>query len=178
MNLPNLLTALRIALIPVLIGTYGRVPPAVSLTIFLVASLTDCLDGYLARKWNQITAFGKLFDPVADKLLLLSVLFCFAKSRLVPWWVLILMAAKELLMMSGSLYMLRRNVVVSSNYLGKAATVSFILALTFVFPWPKEPWLTATGNVLLYVAVALSVAALFVYAYGAFLKPKQQKQEG
>ena len=115
---------------------------------------------------------------MADKLLLLSVLFCFAKSRLVPWWVLILMAAKELLMMSGSLYMLRRNVVVSSNYLGKAATVSFILALTFVFPWPKALWLTATGNVLLYVAVALSVAALFLYAYGAFLKPKQQKQEG
>ena len=89
MNLPNFLTALRVAMIPVFIVTYEQVPPAASLLIFLLASLTDCLDGYLARKWNQITAFGKLFDPLADKLLLLAVLFCIARSGLIPWWVLI-----------------------------------------------------------------------------------------
>ena len=132
MNLPNLLTALRIALIPVFVLTYERIAPAASLLIFLVASLTDCLDGYLARKWNQITSFGKLFDPLADKLLLLSVLFCFARSGLIPWWVMIVMAVKELLMMTGSMWLLRKSVVVSANNLGKAATVLFILALTFL----------------------------------------------
>ncbi len=178
MNLPNFLTALRIAMIPVFVLTYERVAPAVSLLIFLLASLTDCLDGYLARKWNQITAFGKLFDPLADKLLLLAVLFCFAKSQppLIPWWVLAVMAVKEILMMAGSMWMLRKNVVVSANQLGKAATVAFILALTFVFPWHTAGWLTTLGSVLLYAAVALSVAALFVYAYSALVKPKQAKQ--
>ena len=176
MNLPNLLTALRIAMIPVFVATYGRVAPAVSLLIFLLASLTDCLDGYLARKWNQITAFGKLFDPLADKLLLLAVLFCFAGSGLIPWWVLAVMAVKEILMMAGSVWMLRKNVVVSANQLGKAATVAFILALTFVFPWHPVGWLTTLGSVLLYVAVALSVAALIVYAYSALVRPGQAKQ--
>lgn len=176
MNLPNILTALRVAMIPVFVLTYGQVPPAGSLVIFLVASLTDSLDGYLARKWNQITEFGKLFDPLADKLLLLAVLFCIARSGLIPWWVLVVMAVKELLMMAGSVWMLKKNVVVSANFLGKAATVAFILALTFVFPWHPAGWLTMIGNVLLYVAVALSVAALFVYSYFAFFRPKPEKQ--
>ncbi len=175
MNLPNLLTALRIALIPVFVLTYERIAPAASLLIFLVASLTDCLDGYLARKWNQITSFGKLFDPLADKLLLLSVLFCFARSGLIPWWVMIVMAVKELLMMTGSMWLLRKSVVVSANNLGKAATVLFILALTLVFPWHPAGWMTVAGKVLIYAAVALSVAALFVYAYGA-LAGQRQKQ--
>jgi CDP-diacylglycerol--glycerol-3-phosphate 3-phosphatidyltransferase len=173
MNLPNLLTALRIALIPVFVLTYERVAPAVSLLIFLVASLTDCLDGYLARKWNQITAFGKLFDPLADKLLLIAVLCCLAYSGIIPWWVLIVMAVKELLMMSGSMWLLRKKVVVSANILGKAATVFFIAALTFVFPWHPAGILTIVGNALLYAAVALSLAALIVYAYSGFFKPKQ-----
>ncbi len=176
MNLPNLLTALRIAMIPVFLLTYGRVSPAVSLLIFLLASLTDCLDGYLARKWDQVTAFGKLFDPLADKLLLLSVLFCFAKSGLVPWWVMALMGVKEVLMMVGSMWLLRKNVVVQANQLGKAATVVFIAALTFLFPWHPAGWLTTMGNVLLYVAVALSVSALFVYAFFALLKPRLKSQ--
>jgi CDP-diacylglycerol--glycerol-3-phosphate 3-phosphatidyltransferase len=176
MNLPNILTALRVAMIPVFVLTYAQVAPAVSLLIFLLASLTDCLDGYLARKWNQITAFGKLFDPLADKLLLLAVLFCIARSRLIPWWVLIVVAVKELLMMAGSVWMLKKNVVVSANFLGKAATVAFILALTFVFPWHTIGWLTKLGDVLLYVAVALSVAAFFVYSYFAFFRRKQEKQ--
>ncbi len=172
MNLPNILTALRIALIPVFALTYGRVAPAVSLLIFLAASLTDCLDGYLARKWNQITEFGKLFDPLADKLLLLTVLCCLAESDVIPWWILILMTAKELLMMAGSMWLLRKNVVVSANVLGKAATVVFIAALTFVFPWHPLGALTTVGNVLLYVAVALSMAALIVYTYSGFFQPK------
>ena len=146
-----------------------RVTPLVSLLIFLAASLTDSLDGYLARKWNQITAFGKLFDPLADKLLLLAVLCCLAKSHIIPWWILILMAVKELLMMAGSMWMLRKNVVVSSNILGKAATVVFIVALTFVFPWHPVGVMTDIGNVLLYAAVALSLSALVVYAYSGFL---------
>ena len=176
MNLPNILTALRIAMIPVFVLTYEQVAPAVSLLIFLLASLTDCLDGYLARKWNQITAFGKLFDPLADKLLLLAVLFCMARSNLIPWWVLIVMAVKELLMMAGSMWMLKRNVVVSANILGKAATVAFIMALTFVFPWHPIGWLTKLGDVLLYAAVTLSVAAFIVYTYCAFFRRKQENQ--
>jgi len=173
MNLPNALTTLRILLIPVFVLAYERAAPALALLVFLVASLTDYLAGYLARKWNQITPFGKLFDPVADKLLLLAVLCCLARSGHIPWWVLGVMAAKELLMMAGSAWLLGKKVVVSANLMGKAATVMFIVALTLLFPWHSAPWLTAIGTALLYAAVALSVAALFAYAYINVIRRKQ-----
>jgi cardiolipin synthase len=173
MNLPNVLTSIRIALIPVFIITYEQVSPAVSLIVFLTASLTDCLDGYLARKWNQITAFGKLFDPLADKLLLLSVLYCLAQSGHIAWWVVAVMISKELLMVVGSAWLLHKNVVVSSNWLGKAATGTFIVAVTLVFPWHSVGGITRLGTVLLYAAVALSVAAFFVYAWTTMIKPRQ-----
>jgi cardiolipin synthase len=173
MNLPNLLTALRMALIPVFVLVYERGQAALALLIFLAASLTDCLDGYLARKWNQVTPFGKLFDPMADKLLLLSVLFCLARSGDIPWWMVAVMGAKELLMLLGSAWLLRRKVVVSANRLGKAATALFIIALTLVFPWHHADWVTGAGTVLLYAAVALSVAALCVYAWVNVFKPRK-----
>ena len=105
LNLPNALTFLRILMIPAVYITYYQLPERrwIALVIYLLASFTDFLDGYLARKWNQITSFGKLFDPLADKLIVLTVLYCLADTDYAPWWVFFLMLGKEILMVLGSL---------------------------------------------------------------------------
>ena len=167
MNLPNLLTGLRMALIPVFVWAFYNVHPAVALIVYLVAAATDWLDGYLARKWNQVTSFGKLFDPLADKLMLLSMLFCLGESGRVPWLILGVMLGKELIMMAGSVFLLKRkNVVVMANWLGKTATVLFIVAVVAVYPWYDVRWLYQMGLALMYIAMGLSVAAMIVYALG------------
>ena len=116
MNLPNALTALRMALIPLFVWAFYQVGPGVALVIYLLAAATDWLDGFLARRWNQVTSFGKLADPLADKLMLLTMLFCMGQSGRVPWWVLGVMLGKELLMVIGSVFLLKRhNVVVMAK---------------------------------------------------------------
>lgn len=167
MNLPNALTLLRILLIPAFAWAYFERAPVLALWLYLAACFTDFLDGYLARKLNQITNFGKLFDPLADKLMLVTLLFCLAYTGHVAWWVLGVIALKELYMLAGSLYMLKRDVVVSSNLYGKVATFVFIVALALVFPWHNQYLLTGVGTWLLWIAVGLSLLSMAMYTVGA-----------
>lgn len=175
MNLPNALTIFRILLIPAFTWAYFSVEPKlVALILYLVASFTDFLDGYLARKWNQITDFGKLMDPLADKLMLVTLLVCLAITGNVPWWIAIVMFSKELLMLIGSVFMLKHKVVVSANIWGKMATFVFIFALALVFPWHNLPAMYTAGDILLYVAVGLSVLSMIIYAVQARENLKKQ----
>ena len=98
MNLPNKLTLLRIILIPVfMVVLYWNFPGAayVALAIFIIASLTDLLDGKIARKYNLVTNFGKFMDPLADKLLVCSAMICLVDLRLLPSWIVIIIIARE-----------------------------------------------------------------------------------
>jgi len=169
LNLPNFLTFLRILMIPAVYITYYQMPDSrwISLVIYLLASFTDFLDGYLARKWNQITSFGKLFDPLADKLITLTVLYCLADTGYAPWLIFWFMIAKEVLMVLGALFMLGQKVVVKSNIYGKAATCMFIAAIALVYPWHNIPALFTVGTVLIYLALAASLAAMLIYAWEA-----------
>lgn len=165
MNLPNVLTGLRMVLIPLFVWAYYQVDPVLALIIYLLAAATDWLDGFLARRWHQVTSFGKLADPLADKLMLLTMLFCMGQSGRVPWWVLGVMLGKELLMVIGSVFLLKRhNVVVMANWLGKTATVTFILSVVAVFPWHEIEALYQAGLILMYLATGLSLASMVVYA--------------
>ena len=101
------------------------------------ASITDYLDGYLARKNNQITAFGKLMDPLADKLMVCTALLGQGLSGVFPWPAILIVMTKEVVMIIGGIYMLQNGIVVYSNILGKAAQFSFIAALILSF-WHKE----------------------------------------
>ncbi|MDL2206451.1 CDP-diacylglycerol--glycerol-3-phosphate 3-phosphatidyltransferase [Eubacteriales bacterium OttesenSCG-928-N13] len=168
MNLPNALTILRILMIPLFVWTYYCVSPVVAIVVYLLASITDFFDGYLARKWNQITNFGKLADPLADKLMTITLLVCLADTDYVAWWLVIVMIAKELLMMIGALLMLRRKVVVYANMYGKVATVLFIVAIVLVFPWHPVNVMSTIGNILIYVALGLSLLSMAIYAKGAY----------
>lgn len=179
-TIPNVLTMIRLVLIPVFVWAFFRYQPGqdriLALVIFAAASLTDMLDGYLARKLNQITDFGKLFDPLADKLMVVTALFCQAYVGVFPWAAVIIVAAKELVMLLGGLFMLGKGVVVYSNYAGKAAMVAFILALLLSFlhftlknalGFELDVW-------LLWITVGLSLAALVIYAVQAAKTLKKQ----
>ncbi len=169
MNLPNLLTCIRMALVPAFAYCYFFVRPEwIALALFILASLTDFLDGYLARKWDQITDFGKLMDPLADKLMTVTMMVCLACTWRIPWWTVVVIVLKELLMLAGSAFMLRHHVVVSANVWGKVATFAFIVALALVFPWHGSALWFSVGTALLYAAVLLSLAAMGVYAARAY----------
>lgn len=166
MNLPNLLTILRILLIPVFYSLYQKGMYGCALLVFLLASFTDYLDGHLARKWNQITNFGKLADPAADKLMVLTALFSLAADNRIPWFAPVVILCKELAMVCGSLFMLGKKVVVQANIWGKIATVCFIVSLALVFPWHGIEPLYRVGNVFVIVSTVLSVWAMIQYAIG------------
>ena len=167
-TIPNVLTMIRLLLVPVFVVVYFRTsaePKYAALAIFAAASLTDMLDGYLARKLNQISDLGKLLDPLADKLMVLSALVCQAVTGVFPWAAVIVVACKELVMVLGGLFMLSRDVVVYSNIVGKAAQVCFILSLILsFFHVPLAEWGTRLDLILLWITVGLAILAMVVYA--------------
>lgn len=185
-NIPNVLTMLRIILIPVFVAVFFSTPhdrdKIAALVIFAAASITDMFDGMLARKLNQITDFGKLFDPLADKVMVVTAMVCQALIGVFPWIAIIIVAVKELIMMLGGIFMLSKNVVVYSNYVGKTAQVFFIASLLLSFFHPS----LAAGNVclfgmtidcvLLWITVVLSLTALAVYAAGSLKTLKSKGQ--
>ena len=185
-NIPNVLTMLRIILIPVFVAVFFSTPhdrdKIAALVIFAAASITDMFDGMLARKLNQITDFGKLFDPLADKVMVVTAMVCQALIGVFPWIAIIIVGVKELIMMLGGIFMLSKNVVVYSNYVGKTAQVFFIASLLLSFFHPS----LVAGNVclfgmtidcvLLWITVALSLTALVVYAAGSLKTLKSKGQ--
>ncbi len=105
LNLPNILTYIRIALVPVFVTLFYAVNIYVALAIFVVACVTDVIDGFVARKFNMITNLGKVLDPFADKLLKLSTLICFVSVNIIPLWFLIVMLSLDLfLVVSGVIF--------------------------------------------------------------------------
>lgn len=180
MNLPNLLTLLRMCMIPVFAAMYYSDMQAASLIVFLLAGATDVLDGYLARKWNQITSFGKLMDPLADKLMTLTMVFCLTDTGYLPVWVLVVLLCKEIMMVLGSMALLKglkgEKIVVKSNWAGKAATALLVAAIALVFPWHAWETVRAIGNALTYVAVGFSLFAMLNYAR-VYVKKLTAKKE-
>ena len=173
-NLPNVLTMLRMALIPIFVVFYATGREKTSLLIFLLASFTDWLDGHLARKHQQITAFGKLMDPLADKLMVCTALICQGVRGIFPWPAILIVMTKELVMIVGGTYMLNRGIVVYSNYLGKAAQFSFIIALILSF-WHHDfvRMSLPLDRVFLWIAVAIALVALVEYTISSLRKLRE-----
>ena len=180
-TIPNVLTMIRLLLIPVFAVLFFMGHRIAALCVFAAASLTDMLDGYLARKLNQITDFGKLFDPLADKLMVLTAMVCQGIAGVFPWIAIIIVACKELVMVLGGVFMLSKNVVVYSNYVGKAAQVFFIASLILSFFHEKflegnvTLWGMTPDILLLWITVALAVAAMVVYGVEAVKTIREKK---
>ena len=179
-TIPNVLTMIRLILVPVFVVLFFRGYKMASLGVFAAASLTDMLDGYLARKLNQITDFGKLFDPLADKLMVISAMVCQGIAGVFPWAAIIIVACKELFMVIGGLLMLKNDVVVYSNYVGKAAQVCFIVSLILSFFHDElAQWGVQLDIILLWITVGLALCAMIVYIVGSVRTiRKQRKKDG
>ncbi len=182
-TVPNVLTIIRMILIPVFVVLFFRGHKMAALCVFCAASLTDMLDGYLARKLNQITDFGKLFDPLADKLMVLTAMVCQTFWGPLPLIAVLIVAAKELVMILGGVFMLSRDVVVYSNYFGKSAQVGFIASLILSFFHEQflvgnvVLWGMTPDILLLWITVALAIVAMAVYAAGAVKTIRAKKNE-
>ena len=176
-NVPNALTAIRMLLIPLYLILFSRGLKYPAMWVFLAAASTDMLDGMIARRFNLITDLGKLMDPLADKLMVLTVMFSMAIGNqsiapVVPWPAVCIVLGKELLMMAGGLLMLRHHVVVYSRLIGKTAHALFVAGLTATFfhDWLVKTcagWFLTPDLILLWLAVALTLCAMVFYIVGA-----------
>ncbi len=177
-NLPNILTIIRIVLIPIFVALHVTGHTMMALLIFCAASLTDWLDGYIARKSGLITDFGKLMDPLADKLMVCTALVMQGIAGVFPVPAVVIVIIKELMMIYGSSYMLHRNIVVQSNMWGKLAQCSFLLALLLSF-WHHE--LAAAhlpiDRVMLWIAVVIAIIALVDYTCSSLRTLRELKQQ-
>ncbi len=162
MNLPNIITALRFALIPLFVRVFfSSLEESLlySILIFLLAGITDILDGYIARKYNLITKLGQAMDPLADKLMQLTVLVCFTIKQFIPLGVIIIYGIKELLMIFGGilLYTRKNKMVLPANSYGKIATVIFYIAILAIAFNSKY------GKLLMIVAILVTLYAFVRY---------------
>lgn len=179
-NLPNALTMFRIVLIPVFAVLYLKGLTMWALGAFLLASITDMFDGKLARKLNLVTAFGKLMDPLADKLMVCTILICMTVKGVIPAAAPAIVIAKELLMVIGGVYLLKRGIVTQAIMIGKVATCVFIAAIVSAFfhDWFRTALQFPLDTVLLWVAVGLTLIALVIYAGRAFAQLKEAGKQG
>ena len=168
MNLPNKLTLFRVVLIPFFVffllapyfEEYGNY---IAVAIFIVASITDFLDGKIARKYNLVTNFGKFMDPLADKLLVCSALICLIQLELIPAWVVIIIIAREFIISGFRLVASDNGVVIAASYWGKFKTAfQMLTVIVLILNIPNKVF-TILGTVLIYVSLALTVISLIDY---------------
>lgn len=177
-NVPNVLTMLRMALIPVYWVVFMQGHRYWALAIFIIASLTDLADGYIARKYHLITNFGKLMDPLADKLMVLSVMLSLALKKMVPWAPLIILFAKELLMVLGGVLMLDKGLVVQAVRIGKIAQTCVVCSLVLSFFYDFFIGIHFPLHlILIWAGVALTLCALVFYAQNAVKLLKSKEKE-
>lgn len=164
MNLPNKLTCLRMVMIPFFVlFMYLSFPAAryIALVIFIAASLTDTADGYIARKYDLVTDFGKFMDPLADKLLVCSALICLVDSREIAGWVVIIIIAREFIISGFRLVAADNGIVIAASWWGKIKTI-VQMALIIVMLL-NVPALRTLEIILTVAAVILTVVSLIDY---------------
>ena len=128
-HIPNILTIIRFIFIPIILYFIFTGNYILGIISFTISGITDVLDGFIARKFNLISNFGKLMDPLADKLTQISVLASLTTVKIIPVWILSIVVLKELIMVVGASFLYGKDVVVYSKWYGKLATVLFYLAI-------------------------------------------------
>lgn len=167
-NLPNKLTVLRVILIPFFVvflivpyfAEYGRY---IAAAIFIVASLTDMLDGKIARKYNLVTNFGKFMDPLADKLLVCSAMICLIETGQLASWIVIVIIAREFIISGFRLVASDNGVVIAASYWGKFKTVfQMLMVIVLILDFPGA-FFGTLGMIFTYAALILTIVSLIDY---------------
>lgn len=172
LTVPNILTLFRFALVPVctILIYFGRMVPA--LIIYVVACGTDLLDGYIARKYHMGSQAGVLLDPLADKLISVFAVIAFTVTDVLPWYVVVTIFVKELMMIGGGIFLYFRDIITPANTFGKIAAFIFNTSVAFTFlheyvaPW--HIWFIC-------FALVFMLASLGQYAYLNMYKKLRQK---
>ncbi|MEY8426760.1 CDP-diacylglycerol--glycerol-3-phosphate 3-phosphatidyltransferase [Lachnospiraceae bacterium 46-15] len=166
MNAPNMLTILRVVMIPFFVAfmlfDITEYDKYIALAIFIAASLTDTLDGYLARKNNQVTNFGKFMDPLADKLLVSAAMICLVELGMIPSWVVIVIISREFIISGFRLVASDNGIVIAASWWGKIKTVSQMIMIILLIGDFGEMF-TVLEQVFIYIALALTVISLIDY---------------
>ncbi len=172
-HVPNILSIIRLALVPIFIALYVKGHVAVAVMVFLTAGATDVLDGFIARKYNCTSTLGKVLDPLADKLMQLSAFVCLYASQLVPLWMPLVYFLKEFLTIVGAFFVFKKeNFVVKSNVFGKAATVLVFAAVCIIAVF-GETLSDTTITIICAVTCLYFVFSCLMYAkyvFDSFLK--------
>jgi len=167
MNLPNKLTLLRVLMIPFFVGVLlldggnSQLLRNVAAAIFIVASLTDLLDGMIARKYNLVTNFGKFMDPLADKLLVCAALICLVELGQLPAWMVIVIISREFIISGFRLVAVEQGIVIAASYWGKFKTTFQMIAIVLLVV--HLPVLHPLTWICTWVALVLTVISLVDY---------------
>ncbi|MDO4284761.1 MAG: CDP-diacylglycerol--glycerol-3-phosphate 3-phosphatidyltransferase [Eubacteriales bacterium] len=168
MNLPNKLTIFRVLLIPVFVvfmlgDVAGSAGKWIALAVFIIASLTDLLDGKIARKYNLVTNFGKFMDPLADKLLVCSALICLVALERIPAWIVIVIIAREFIISGFRLIAVEGGLVIAASYWGKfKTTFQMVMVILMIMDIPQLAILT---TIVMWIALILTVVSLIDYLW-------------
>jgi CDP-diacylglycerol---glycerol-3-phosphate 3-phosphatidyltransferase len=177
MNLPNLLTLLRIFFVPLLVAALvqenaeydiaGQLVsgPVVALWIFLIAAFTDLLDGYIARRWGQITTVGTLLDPIADKLLISAALISLVQTGYVPAWLTILLIGREFVISGLRSIAAAAGYTIKANDLGKTKMVFQVAAISLMILSMRLPAFRVYADYSLWAVVFFSIVSALSYFY-------------
>ena len=168
MNLPNKLTILRIILVPVFVAVmltncFGDNSRWVALAIFIIASLTDLLDGKIARKYNLVTNFGKFMDPLADKMLVCSALICLVELGRIPSWMVIIIVARDFVISGFRLVAAESGKVIAANYWGKFKTASQMVMICLLIADIQYGFFPLLSEIFKWIALILTVISLIIY---------------
>lgn len=169
MNTPNKLTIARMIIVPFLViflltGWGGEANRYISLTLFVVASVTDWFDGYLARKNNLVTNFGKFMDPLADKLLVCSAMICMIDLKRLPAWFVIIIIAREFIISGFRLIAAENGIVIAANYWGKFKTASQMIMIIFLI-LHFDGIFVILEQIFIWLSLALTIISLITYIW-------------
>lgn len=165
-HVPNILTILRFLFIPIILYFIFLGNYILGFVLFTISGITDILDGFIARKFNLISDFGKLMDPLADKLTQISVLATLVIVKIIPAWILAIVIFKELIMVIGASFLYGKDVVVYSKWYGKLATVLFYVAIVislFTKQFDITGFWVNFSLVIYYIALTSTVFSLIMY---------------
>ena len=167
-NLPNILTCLRILMVPVLVAvllTKFEGKEFVGLAIFLVAAITDFLDGFIARRFGLVTRLGKLLDPAADKILTSAVFISLVELGRAPAWIVVVIIGREFAISTLRSVAATENVVIAASFSGKVKTTSQLIAIALLIFYQRLGPLQQLADIALVVALVLSVYSGLEYAW-------------
>ncbi len=179
-HVPNALTIIRFLLIPFIVINIFSGNFIIAFIFFTVSGITDIADGCIARKFNLISNFGKLMDPLADKLTQIATIASLTLKDIIPIWILAIVLLKELIMIAGASFLYGKDVVVYSKWYGKLATVLFYLAIVFSLLINQFNLESIWSNLdlwLFYLALFATVFSLLMYIKDVYKKGFIDKQD-